>query len=89
MHILLFKSFFKSKHKRKTILFKQLFQRILKHKKSSNFQKHFKLCENGLIRIIFKFISNTKLLVVRGHYRDAKSQGNSGYPSADDGEDNI
>ena len=67
MHILfyiLFKSFFQIKTQEKDNTIQTAIQRILKHKKSSNFQKYFKLCENGQIHIIFKFISNTKLLVV-------------------------
>ena len=56
--------FFQIKTQEKDSTIQTAFQRILKHKKSSNFQKHFKLCENGLIHIIFKFISNTKLPVV-------------------------
>ena len=67
MHILFhisFKFFFQIKTQEKDNTIQIAFQRILKYKKSSNFQKHFKLCENGLIHIIFKFISNTKLPVV-------------------------
>jgi hypothetical protein len=41
------------------------FQRISKHKKSNYFQKHFKLCENGLMHTLFKCISSTKAPVVR------------------------